>query len=219
MRNRIIGSLRRHFLRGVLIVVPLILTYIVLRFLFQTVDGVLQPLIVRLLGHHIPGLGIFTTVLIIILAGVLTRNIVGASLYRMGDRLIAKVPLIRPIYSAAKQLLEAITLPTMKTSFKEVGLIEYPRRGTWAITFISNRIMVDVDGVPRSYFTVFIPSTPTPVSGFVLVVPESDVITLTMTLEEGIKFVVSGGVASPELLQAKLKRVEGLEQEVTGEAG
>ncbi len=200
--NKVLGSLRLHFLSGVLVVVPIILTYIVLKFLFESLDGILQPILERVLGYSIYGLGVFTTILLIILAGILTRNFIGARLYKVGDRILVRMPIIRPIYSAAKQLLEAVTMPTMD-SFKEVALVEYPRRGAFALGFISNRIKIDSGGSLKKYVSVFVPSTPTPVSGMVIVLPEEDVHPVQMTIEEGVKFLVSGGVASPALIHGK----------------
>lgn len=205
MFKSLLNALKNYFLSGVLVIVPLILTYIVLKFLFQTLDGILNPLLERLLGYNITGLGIFTTILIIILAGIFTRNILGARIYRTWDSILNKVPIIRPVYSAAKQLLEAITLPSMgKGSFKEVCLIEYPRKGCYALGFLSNRVKTEIEDTTKEYFTVFIPSTPTPISGMVIIVPPEDIIPLEMTVEEGVKFLVSGGVASPELLKRKV---------------
>jgi uncharacterized membrane protein len=200
--NNIATVIKRYFISGVLVVVPLILTYIVLKFLFEAVDGILQPVIHRVFGYFVPGLGVFTTVLLIILAGVLTRNFVGARLYSMGDRLLVRMPIIRPVYSAAKQLLEAVTIPSVK-SFTEVALVEYPRRGVYALCFIVKRIDLELNGETRRFATVFVPSTPTPVSGVVIMVPADEVTPVNMTLEEGVKFLVSGGVASPELIKEK----------------
>jgi len=197
--NETAAILKKYFISGVLVVVPFILTYIVLKFLFETVDGILQPFIHHLLGYYIPGLGIFSTLLIIILAGVLTRNVLGAWIYRRGDSVLARLPIIRPIYSSAKQLLEAIAAPSM-SSFKEVTLIEYPRKGLHALGFISHRVEMSLNDEVSKYAVVFIPSTPTPISGIVVIVPEKEAVTLNMTVEEGIKFLVSGGVASPSLI-------------------
>ena len=197
--NETAAILKKYFISGVLVVVPIILTYIVLKFLFETVDGILQPFIHHLLGYYIPGLGIFSTLLIIILAGVLTRNVLGAWIYRRGDSVLTRLPIIRPIYSSAKQLLEAIAAPSM-SSFKEVTLIEYPRKGIHALGFISHRVEMSLNDEVSKYAVVFIPSTPTPISGIVVIVPEKEAVTLNMTVEEGIKFLVSGGVASPSLI-------------------
>jgi uncharacterized membrane protein len=200
LANRVLGTLKVHFISGVLVVVPIILTYIVLRFLFESIDGILQPLLQRIFGYSVYGLGVLTTFLLIILAGILTRNFIGVRLYNVGDRILVRMPIIRPIYSAAKQLLEALTMPSMK-SFKEVAMIEYPRKGTFALGFVSNRVRSDVEGAIKSYLSVFIPSTPTPISGMVIIVPENEAYLLDMTVEDGVKFLVSGGVASPDLLK------------------
>lgn len=200
--NKVSKIINKYFISGVLVVVPIILTYIVLKFLFETLDGILQPLINKLLGYYIPGLGLFTTLLLIILAGILTRNFFGAKIYKIGDKILVRVPIIRPIYSAAKQLLNAIAEPSI-SSFKETALVEYPRKGIYALGFISNRLKLESDKSDNNYVSVFIPSTPTPISGMVILVPENEIILLKMTVEDGIKFLVSGGVASPELLARK----------------
>lgn len=200
--GQMMAVVKRHFVSGMLVVVPLILTYLVLKFMFELVDGVLQPLIIKIFGFYIPGLGLVTTILAIILAGVLTRNFVGARLYRAGDRILERMPIIRPIYSAAKQLLEAVAQPS-RNSFKAVVLIEYPRPGVWAMAFLSNRMEVEVNGGNRHLVSVFVPSTPTPISGMVVMLPEDDAVVLDMSVEDGVKFLVSGGVASPSLIKRR----------------
>lgn len=214
--NKVLHTIRVHFVSGVLVVVPIILTYIVLKFLFEAIDGILQPILFKVLGYYVYGLGVLTTLLLIILAGILTRNFVGARLYGVGERVLIKMPIIRPVYSAAKQLLEAVTLPSMN-SFKEVAMVEYPRKGAWAIGFISNRINCYMNGTATLCASVFIPSTPTPISGMVVLFPDDEVIPVEMTIEEGVKFLVSGGVASPETLKRKKSASHNNDQEVLGE--
>jgi uncharacterized membrane protein len=201
--------IKRQFLSGVLVVVPLILTYLVLRFLFETVDGILSPLIFKLLGYSIPGLGIIATVLIILLMGIVTRNLVGAKLYGYGDKMLTKTPLIRIIYSAAKQLIEAVSVPNIKT-FKEVVMIEYPRQGLYAVGFATAKIKFQggKDG-DKKLVGVFIPSTPTPMTGIVVFVAEEDVICMDITVEEGIKLIVSGGIVSPQTINLHARRTIG----------
>jgi len=213
LSNTVLSILKRHFVSGVLVVVPLILTYLVLKFLFQTIDGILQPILHPALGYFVPGLGVITTLLLIILAGFFTRNIVGARIYRVGDRLLVRMPIIRPIYSAAKQLLEAVALPTTQ-SFKEVALVEYPRRGVYALCFIANRLRLGSGESSRECISVFIPSTPTPISGIVIIVPADQVLPVAMTVEEGIKFLVSGGVASPSTIALRTNQVAAENSEV-----
>ncbi|MCX6830293.1 MAG: DUF502 domain-containing protein [candidate division Zixibacteria bacterium] len=201
--------IKRQFLSGVLVVVPLILTYLVLRFLFETVDGILSPLIFKLLGYSIPGLGIIATVLIILLMGIVTRNLVGAKLYGYGDKMLTKTPLIRIIYSAAKQLIEAVSVPNIKT-FKEVVMIEYPRQGLYAVGFATAKIKFQggKDG-DKKLVGVFIPSTPTPMTGMVVFIAEEDVICMDITVEEGIKLIVSGGIVSPQTINLHARRTIG----------
>lgn len=201
--------IKRQFLSGVLVVVPLILTYLVLRFLFETVDGILSPLIFKLLGYSIPGLGIIATVLIILLMGIVTRNLVGAKLYGYGDKMLTKTPLIRIIYSAAKQLIEAVSVPNIKT-FKEVVMIEYPRQGLYAVGFATAKIQFQggKDG-DKKLVGVFIPSTPTPMTGIVVFIAEEDVICMDITVEEGIKLIVSGGIVSPQTINLHARRTIG----------
>ena len=211
-----LNILKRYFLSGVLVVVPLILTYIVLKFLFELIDDILRPLIERVFGYHIFGLGVVLTLLIIILAGILTRNFIGAKIYKIWDYFLTRVPLVRPFYTAAKQLLEAIAQPS-KTSFQEVVLVEYPRKGTLALGFLSNHIDIVSDNYSGKMVSVFIPSTPTPVSGMVVILPYEEVIPLDITVEEGIKFLVSGGYASPEIIKQKVKSQVIDTDEVNGE--
>ena len=197
--------IKRYFVSGVLVVVPIILTIVVIKFIFETVDGLLQPLLQKLLGYSIPGLGIVVTFLLIILAGLLTRNFIGAEIHRLVEKLLTRLPIIRTIYTAAKQLLEAIALPSMG-SFKEVVMIEYPRKDAYVICFISNKFKLEKDGQLRDFMAIFVPSTPTPISGMVIIVPAEDVIYLDMTIEEAIKYLVSGGVVSPAVLRQKKRQ-------------
>lgn len=210
--------IKRYFLSGVLVVVPVILTFMVLRFLFEVVDGILQPILHPLLGYYRTGLGALTTIAVILLAGVLTRNIIGAKLYRLGDRLLERMPLIRPIYSASKQLLEALTKSDAK-SFKEVALIEYPRKGLYALCFVSQYLSIQVGDESKKYATCFVASTPTPISGMVVIVPVDELRSIDMTVEQGIKFFVSGGVASPELIRDGRTGAKITFPEVSNEAG
>ena len=197
--------IKRYFVSGVLVVVPIILTIVVIKFIFETVDGLLQPLLQKLLGYSIPGLGIVVTFLLIILAGLLTRNFIGAEIHRLVEKVLTRLPIIRTIYTAAKQLLEAIALPSMG-SFKEVVMIEYPRKDAYVICFISNKFKLEKDGQLRDFMAIFVPSTPTPISGMVIIVPAEDVIYLDMTIEEAIKYLVSGGVVSPAVLRQKKRK-------------
>jgi uncharacterized membrane protein len=201
--NIIRDILRRQFLSGILVVVPLILTYVILRFLFEAIDGILSPYLVKLFGYSIPGLGIITTILLILLTGFFTRSIVGDSIYRRSDRFLARMPLIRIFYLAAKKLIEAIAIPRNR-AFKQVVLFEYPRRGAYALGFSTTKIELAREEHDRNDLVgIFVPSTPTPVSGIVIFVPPEDIIPLDISVEEGLKLIVSGGIVAPPTLNRR----------------
>lgn len=198
--------LRRQFLSGMLVVVPLILTYVVLRFLFEIIDGILSPYLVKFLGYSIPGLGIISTILIIILTGFFVRSIVGASIYKRGDNLLTKLPIVRIFYLAAKKLIEALALPSNE-AFKEVVMFEYPRRGIWVVGFLTSKIkFVNGSDDQIELVGVFVPSTPTPVSGIVIFAPREDIIPLNITIEEGLKLIVSGGIVAPPVIKKRVQQ-------------
>ena len=198
--TKILQSLRRMFLSGILITIPLIVTFYVLNFLFQQVDGLLSPVVSKVFGYSVPGMGLIATILLIILIGILGRNVMGLRLVAMGERLINRMPIARTIHSAAKQLMEAVTSPKHQR-FNRVVLIEYPRRGIFALAFASGQTQLSQNGEHRDLTTVFVPSTPTPVTGFVVMLPTEDILYLSITPEEAIKFLVSGGLASPDMFE------------------
>ena len=201
--NMIKDIIRRQFLSGMLVVVPLILTYVVFRFLFTSIDGILSPYLQKFLGYSIPGLGIAFTIIVIILTGFFTRSIIGGSIYKKGDQLLAKVPVIRVVYLAAKRLIEAISLPHSHT-FKQVVMFEYPRRGAYVMGFATTRLKFEREVYDTCEMVgVFVPSTPTPFSGIVIFVPKEDVTPLDISVEEGLKLIVSGGIVSPPTIRRR----------------
>lgn len=202
MAKSLIKLLKQYFLAGLLVVLPMGLTVVVFVYLFQFVDGLLEPIITHLLGYYWAGLGLIITLLIILLAGLLTRNFLGKSIHKLIDTILARLPLISPIYSGAKQLLEAVTIPS-KGSFKEVVLVEYPRKGVYAVGLVTRRMEILAEGKLRSFACVLIASTPTPFSGMAILYPVNEVIAVDMTVEDALKFLVSGGVVSPQTIQEK----------------
>ena len=194
------SAFKRYFLSGVLVVVPVIITFLVLRFLFQTVDGILGPYLGQFLGYYHIGLGVLVTLLIILLAGVLTHNLIGSELYRIADQLLGRVPFIRPIYAGSKQLLASLTSGE-KGSFQQAAIIEYPRSGLYSLCLISQRIRLMIEDGEKEYCVCFIPSTPTPVTGMTVVVPADEVQVIDLSIEEAMKFFMSGGVVSPQVIK------------------
>jgi uncharacterized membrane protein len=196
-RDNINTILRSYFLGGILVIVPLIITGVVLRFLFTKVDGILSPFITQALGHKIPGLGLVATIVLIFLAGFLTANVIGSRLFKMWEIFLIRTPLVRTIYGSSRQLIRAIAT-TDTHSFKQVVLVEFPRKGMYCLGFLTQEIGVDLEATPDRLIAVYIPSTPAPFSGWTMLFPPDQVIPVDMTVEQGIKFFVSGGIASPE---------------------
>lgn len=197
--RQILKTVQRTFVSGVLVTVPIILTWFVLEFLFRTLDGILKPLLTRLVGVEIPGMGLIATILVIFLAGVLVRNVVGSRVVGFGELLFVRTPLVRTVYSAAKQLVEAVARPDRK-AFTRAVLIEYPRQGVYVIGFASGHTRMDASPAGDDLIAVYLPSTPAPVSGWVVLVPARDVFELGISTEEAIQYIVSGGFATPPVL-------------------
>ncbi len=208
--------LKKQFISGLLVTVPLIVTFFVLRFLFRTLDGLLNPVVKDLLGYDIPGLGAVVTLLGIVLAGVITTNYLGARLYSWGDGFLGKTPLVRIVYTAAKQLVQSMVAPKAR-AFSEVAFIEYPRKGMFALGFLSGKSDISVNSTSREMRPVFIPSTPTPFTGLVVFVPVEDVYPVDMGVEEAIKVLVSGGIVTPPEIKVETKTTIREETHAPGE--
>jgi uncharacterized membrane protein len=194
----IVTFLRRKLLTGILVLVPIGITYFVLKFIFNTVDNILAPYIQHYLGRDIPGLGLLATIILILLAGLLGTNVLGKFLLSYFDRALAKVPVVATIYLSAKQVVEAIGTTNTK-SFKRVVLVEYPRKGLLTLAFVTrdSYTVAGKDGANKRVINIFVPSTPNPTTGFLIILPESQVIGVDLSVEEGIKLVMSGGIISP----------------------
>ncbi|MBI2369426.1 MAG: DUF502 domain-containing protein, partial [Deltaproteobacteria bacterium] len=174
-------------------------------------DLILGAPLDALLGLHVPGLGIMATIVLVFLVGLFTTNVVGRRLLEWAERLLVRVPVVKSIYLGSKQLVEAITLPGKQT-FKRVVMIEYPRRGLYAVGFITSTNIGEVhggppDGTSTEYVVnVFVPATPNVTSGTLILVPKKEIIPLSLSVEDGVKLVVSGGIVSPPKILAGLSR-------------
>ncbi|MDI6616658.1 MAG: DUF502 domain-containing protein, partial [Syntrophaceae bacterium] len=155
----------------------------------------------QLLPFHIPGLGVIITLILIFTIGLVTRSYLGKKLAILGDRMVRRIPLVRGIYNALKQFVDAV-FSDKGQSFKKAVLIEYPRKGLYSIAFVTgvSRGEVQAKTLQRCV-NVFVPTTPNPTSGFYIMVPEGDMIALDMTVEEAFTLIISGGIVSPEDIQ------------------
>ena len=199
----LLRKLRTHFFAGILITVPLGLTVWILVQIFNWIDGFLQPAIKPIFGHEIPGIGFGITVVLVYLVGVIASNVLGRRLLRFGESLLGRVPIARHLYTGIKQILQSFSEPR-KTGFMQVVLIEFPRKGTRTLGFVTNE---SSDESGRKLLNVFVPTAPNPTSGFLQIIEEGEVIRTDMSVDDALKMVVSGGRISPKEVQDKLLAV------------
>ncbi|PCH66029.1 MAG: hypothetical protein COC04_00385 [Gammaproteobacteria bacterium] len=194
--------MRKYLIAGLLVWMPLGITFLVVRAIVGFLDKILlwlpaqyQPDI--LLGFHIPGLGVVLAVVLVLATGMIVANLLGRRIVSAWESLLARIPLVRSLYAGIKQVMEAV-LATDAKSFRKVLLIEYPRKGVWSLAFMTSDNLGEVQAKTRTdVISVFIPTTPNPTSGFVLMVPSEDVVHLDMSVEEGLKMIISMGVVVP----------------------
>lgn len=203
------ARLRAYFLAGILVTAPLAITIALASWLIDFVDSRIVPLIPlrynpdyylkEYLGYEIgiPGLGLVVLIVFITLVGSMTAGFVGRFVIRLSENMLSRMPVIRSVYGASKQILETV-LQQQSNAFRQAVLVEYPRRGIWAIGFITGRTEGEVQNLTADeLINVFLPTTPNPTSGFLLFVPKEDLIKLNMSVEEAIKMVISGGIVTP----------------------
>lgn len=210
--------LRTAFFTGLLITLPIAFTFFILNFLFQSLDNSFSPLFAKFLilmgapipnGFRVPGAGIVMTGLVILFVGMLTTNIFGKKLVNMGEALVAKIPIVRSVYTGTKQVVTTLIDSNAK-SFSKCVLVEFPRKGVYALGFITSEARGEIQLRTREMVVnVFVPTTPNPTSGFLIFVPKVDLVELEMPVEDGIKLVISGGIVTPPFDEAKMSKSEG----------
>ena|ERR1039457_329363 len=192
--DRIVNHLRGMFVAGLFVVIPVGITIFILKFLFSFADGILGAYLDRLftaISHretHFPGLGMVTGAVIIYLAGLLATNVFGKQFIRLADNFLSRIPLVKSIYTSSKQLTQVFK--EGKTSYRRAVFVEWPRKGVKAIGFVTAEVIRDGEIL----VVVYVPTMPNPTSGFALFFREDEVFESGMTVEEAVKFVVSGGV-------------------------
>lgn len=191
-------TFKTRFISGILIIVPLFVAIAVLKFVIEAIDNFLKPHIVRLFGaeYGFPFIGLGLTIALILLTGILTTNVFGQRILNLWENLLLKIPLFKTVYSASKQLVEGFAVPEKKT-FERAVLIEYPRYGIFTLGFIVNRINVRSRQKEEEFLSVFVPSTPTPFTGMAMLLRQDEVAILDISIEDGLKFVVSGSLSAP----------------------
>jgi len=197
-----VATLRRYFVAGLLVWIPLGITLWVLKLLVDLMDQSLLLLPDRLhtealFGFHVPGLGIFLTLAIILATGALAANIFGRQLLSLGDAALSRIPIVRSIYGGVKQISDTLFSPEGK-AFRRAVLVRWPHTGMWTVALVTGSPENEVAGIlGREQISVFVPATPNITSGFFMIVPRSETIELEMTVDEALKYIISMGVAEP----------------------
>ncbi|NQW10934.1 MAG: DUF502 domain-containing protein [Alphaproteobacteria bacterium] len=198
------SRIRTYFFAGILVTAPIGITLYLTWLIIDLIDSRVTPLIPArynpetYLPFSVPGLGVVVAVIVLTLIGALTAGLVGRWMVKLSDRVMQRMPVVRNVHSALKQILETI-MAQQSNAFRQVVMIEYPRRGIWAIGFITGDTLGEVQSMTEDeVVNVFLPTTPNPTSGFLLFVPREECRVLSMTVEEGIKMVVSGGIVTPQ---------------------
>jgi len=206
MTKKFFKHLRTKIFAGILVILPLGITFLVLKFVFNTLDSILGPLIPDItisLFHrvfHLPGIGIIAFFLLLYLIGSITTNVLGRKLISWGDRLFATIPVVKNIYTSSKQLTDAFSA-TQKGSFRQAVFVEFPQEGNYVLGFVTN----ELTGLEnQTKVTVFIPTAFVPPQGFLLFLPKEKILPSQLTVEEAIKTIMSVGIVTPHTLSIPL---------------
>ncbi|HAU3942040.1 TPA: DUF502 domain-containing protein [Legionella pneumophila] len=192
-------SIRSYLFAGLVVWLPILVTLVILRFIVDLLDQTIallpkayQP--AQLLGFHLPGLGVVLSLILLIITGLFATNFLGQRLVSWSESILDRIPLVRSIYNATKQVINTI-LSTNSQAFRKVLLVEYPRKGLWSLAFQTGITAQEINQhTGTEMLSIFVPTTPNPTSGFLMVVPKSDVIELSMTIDEALKFIITLGV-------------------------
>ena len=195
-------ALRKWLVAGLLTIVPVVVTFAVLRWIVQTLDSTLlilpeawQP--DRLIGYHVPGFGVLLTLGILLLVGAVVSNFLGRKVVEIGDRLVTRIPVVRSIYSSVKQVSDTLFSPG-GNAFRTAVLVQWPRPDVWTIAFVTGSPGGDVSNyLADDYVSVYVPTTPNPTGGYFVMLRRSDCIELKMTVDDALKYVISMGVVAP----------------------
>lgn len=196
--------LRGRFFAGMVIAAPLAATFFILQFLITFIDNRVGPLLPPLLkpetytNYAIPGFGVLVLVIALTVLGAITANLVGRSLLTLTDRVFSRIPIVRNVYAAIKQLTEVLA-NNQQASFDRCVMIEYPKKGSWCLGFVSSHAKGEIGAkLGTQKIGVFVPTTPNPTSGFLIYVEETEAISLEMTVEEGAKMILTAGLVVPD---------------------
>ncbi|MDP6877713.1 MAG: DUF502 domain-containing protein [Candidatus Neomarinimicrobiota bacterium] len=189
INNTMWQIIKRRILAGLIALMPIMATYWIIRLLFDFLNRLAEPLL-KLVGIEIPGLGIILTILFIFIIGLFVTNVLGRTILKWSEIVVARVPIVSTIYNSIKQITGAFSGSAAK-SFQRVILIEYPRKGLWTMAFVTNESKNKKGDI---FYHLFVPTTPNPTSGVFIIVPKKDAIHPDISVESGLRTIVSGGI-------------------------
>lgn len=191
-------ALRRYFLTGLLVVIPIWGTILILKTLFTALDGILGDAMAELVpDHYIPGLGIVTLVLLIFFVGLFAANFIGRQIVSHWEDWLTRLPLVRGIYSTLKSMMDILSF-SERGSYRRVVLIQFPKNGHYCFAFVTGMTKGETTALGQdALIHVYVPTSPNPTSGYFLLVPEQDVTSVDISIEEAMKLIVSGGLYTP----------------------
>ena len=194
------ATISRYFIRGLFALLPLLVTIWLLLFLFNFFDGILGGIITLVIGHPIPGLGLVITIFIILFTGFLVTHIMGERLFKLGEAILYRVPIIKSIYSSAKQVNDVLFMKKGAQEYRKPCIVEYPSKGIYSIGFVTSEAAKEIEKkmMKGKMVNIFIANTPTPATGFLIMMPVSRIKVLNMRMDDAFKYVVSGGVLRPK---------------------
>ena len=213
-KSKFTSNLRNNFLTGLAVIIPVFITTYLIWSTIGIVDGWVLPLIPekyaidKFIGIDVKGIGVIIFLLFTVFIGSLTKGYFGRTILKSAESLVDRMPVVRSIYNGIKQIAETV-FSQSNNSFERACLVEYPRKGIWAVAFVSTKTKGEVSekiGKNKELFSIFLPTTPNPTSGFLLFLPEKDIIFLDMSVEDAAKLVISAGLVTPKNIIASTQK-------------
>lgn len=199
-------SFKKKFLAGLIVTIPAVITIFVLVGLFKFIDGILGPFFDYFLGRHVAGLGFISAIIIVFFVGMISTNVFGKKILSYVERILLKIPVFKSIYNAIKQLVDAFS-PENKSSFKKFVIVEYPKTGTYAFGFLTKMCSVKSSDGEQRLYSVYVP-TNNLYLGDIVLVSDKGLIYTDISIEDGVKIILSGGIAAPEKITGLKKEME-----------
>ena len=193
------ATFKRRFFAGLLLSIPAIITFLIIGWFFKFVDGLLEPVYFKILGYHVPGIGFISAIVLIFIVGLVSTNVLGKKVIEYSERLMLKIPVFKSIYISVKQLVDAFSPESKSSSFKKFVIVEYPRSGVFAFGFLTKEctILKGKDGVETCMRAVYIPTNHL-YFGEIALLKNEDVFYTNISIDDGIKIILSGGITTPE---------------------